>query len=99
MGGFVGRNPDKKFMIRTSIGWTLLAVPLLAGGSAWAGEKAILSPDFATLQRLIPPQPDESQWARVPWLLNLQEARKRAVKEDKPIFLWRSGGGDVLGRT
>ena len=81
------------------MGGSLLAVALLAGGSAWAAEKGIRPPEVAALQRLVPPQPDESQWARVPWLLNLKEARERAVTEDKPIFLWRSGGGDVLGRT
>jgi hypothetical protein len=57
------------------------------------------APPFAALQRLIRPQPDESKWARVAWLTNLQEARRRAVAQDRPLFLWRSGGGDVLGRT
>ncbi len=33
------------------------------------------------------------------FIQTLQDARERAVKEDKPLFLWRSGGGDVLGRT
>lgn len=51
------------------------------------------------LQTLVKPQPDESRWARVPWLTNLEEARRRAAAEDKPLFLWRAGGGDVLGRA
>ena len=64
------------------------------------GEDTTLTPQsFESLRRLIRPQPDESAWAAVPWLINLQDARERAVREDKPLFLWRSGGGDVLGRT
>jgi hypothetical protein len=55
--------------------------------------------DFAALHRLIKPQPGEAKWAEVPWLTNLQEARRRAVAEDKPLLLWRAGGGDVLGRA
>ena len=54
---------------------------------------------FEYLHRLIKPQADESKWAKVPWLTNLDEARQRAVVQDKPLLLWRAGGGDVLGRA
>jgi hypothetical protein len=55
--------------------------------------------DAAALARLIKPQSGESKWAAIPWLTNLKEARERAVREDKPLFLWRAGGGDTLGRA
>ena len=55
--------------------------------------------DPAALARLIRPQPGESKWASIPWLTNLKEARERAAREDKPLFLWRAGGGDTLGRA
>jgi hypothetical protein len=55
--------------------------------------------DWTTLHRLIKPQPGESLWASIPWLTNLKVARERAAKEDKPLFLWRAGGGDTLGRA
>jgi len=55
--------------------------------------------DSAALARLIKPQPGESKWAAIPWLTNLRDARERAVREDKPLFLWRAGGGDTLGRA
>jgi hypothetical protein len=59
-----------------------------------------LSPaSFARLHALIKPLPGESKWAKVPWLTNLAEARKRASAEDRPLLLWRAGGGDVLGRA
>ena len=61
--------------------------------------KAISPSEFPRLHALIKPQADEAKWAKIPWLTNLHEARRRAVAEDKPLLLWRSGGGDVLGRT
>jgi hypothetical protein len=70
-------------------GWT---------GSVVAGPQITIN-QLDGLHRLIKPQPNESKWARIPWLTNLQEARKRSAAEDKPLLLWRSGGGDVLGRT
>jgi hypothetical protein len=54
---------------------------------------------FEYLHRLIKPQADESKWTRVTWLTNLDQARQRAVAQDKPLLLWRAGGGDVLGRA
>lgn len=77
----------------------LFAIVLSAAGILRADDAALTSSKFELLQRLIRPQPDESQWAAVPWLTNLKNARERAAREDKPLFLWRSGGGDVLGRT
>jgi hypothetical protein len=53
----------------------------------------------AALSRLIRPQADEAKWARVPWLTDLDEARRRSVAEDRPLFVWRAGGGQVLGRA
>ena len=55
--------------------------------------------DAAALRSLIRPQPGESLWASIAWLTNLKDARERAVREDKPLFLWRAGGGDTLGRA
>jgi hypothetical protein len=77
----------------------LLAIVLSTAGVLRADDTELTSSKFESLQRLIRPQPDESQWAAVPWLINLKVARERAAREDKPLFLWRSGGGDVLGRT
>ena len=67
--------------------------------AACQAETQLKPQQFESLRQLIRPQANESAWAAVPWLINLQEARERASKEDKPLFLWRSGGGDVLGRT
>ncbi|MFT4550470.1 MAG: hypothetical protein ACI8XO_000379 [Verrucomicrobiales bacterium] len=77
----------------------LMFAALTVAASAGAAEKTITSDGFESLQRLIRPQADESHWAKVPWETSLKTARERASRENKPILLWRSGGGDVLGRT
>jgi hypothetical protein len=72
----------------------------LAGSPAPAEEKSRLTTEqFTALHKLIKPQPVEAPWARVPWLTDLAEARKRSAREDKPLFVWRAGGGEVLGRA
>jgi hypothetical protein len=76
----------------------MLATVALA--AAAAGAEPQLSPNqFAKIHKLIKPQPGESRWAEIPWLTNLSEARRRSAAEDKPLFVWRAGGGEVLGRA
>lgn len=38
------------------------------------------------------PTPAESAWLKIPWQTDLTAARKKAAKEDKPIFLWEMDG-------
>jgi hypothetical protein len=80
-----------------------LVVASVVAACGWAAsstaEEKITAEQFDQLRRLIKPRPGESLWAQVPWLTNLKEARRRAAAEDKPLFLWRAGGGDVLGRA
>jgi hypothetical protein len=66
---------------------------------SWRMGSPIPEDQFDRLHKLICPQPGESKWARIPWMWNLMEARKRAVEEDKPLLFWRAGGGDPLGRV
>ena len=82
-------SPHRAAAFLAVCGWAALA----------AAQSTTLPESFPRLHALIKPQPGESKWARVSWLTNLEEARRRAVAEDRPLFLWRSGGGDVLGRT
>ena len=76
-----------------------LPVLLALAASFVAPMKSAEPERFESLRSLIRPQPDESRWAEVSWEINLKRARERAAREDKPLLLWRSGGGDVLGRT
>jgi hypothetical protein len=72
---------------------------LAAAGLALPRQFARGAESFEELHRLIKPLPGESKWAAIPWEISLQKARERSVQEDKPLFLWRAGGGDVLGRA
>jgi hypothetical protein len=72
---------------------------LLLAATAQAGPSDLDGASFERLHRLLLPQPGESRWADLPWLTSLPEARKRAVELDRPLFVWRAGGGEVLGRA
>ena len=76
----------------------LLAACLGAGTAAADPKEALTADQFDGLSRAVRPQPGESKWAALPWQTNLKAAREKAVAEDKPLLLWRSGGGDALGR-
>ena len=52
---------------------------------------------FAKTLALIKPQPGESKWTEIPWLLSVHDARVKAAAEGKPIFIWSSGGALPLG--
>ena len=70
----------------------LLAATLAGPGRA-AEPQAIPPEQFDSLQRLIKPQPGESLFWQIPWLLNLDEALQRAAAEGKPLFIWSGAGG------
>jgi hypothetical protein len=72
--------------------FALLPLAFFAAGSLSAQE-------VLALRSLIKPQKDEAKWAAVPWRTNLAEARQEAARTDKPLFVWRAGGGEVLGRA
>ncbi len=44
------------------------------------------------------PHPDEVKWQEIPWQTDLWEARRLAVQQGKPIFLWAMNG-NPLGCT
>ena len=88
----------------------LLAVSLILGSSGGlachAGATDPPSPEkadaltattFAQHQKQIKPQPGESRWMDVPWLLDLHEARQKAAAEGKPLFIYSSGGATGIG--
>lgn len=73
-----------------------------SGGLAchlWAAEQteALTAGTFAQYQRQIKPQPGESRWLEVPWLLDLHAARQKAAAEGKPLFVYASGGATGIG--
>ena len=79
----------------------LAGLGVLSAAAPPAGPAAVTIPveQFERTHALIKPQPGESKWAQIPWMTDLAAARHRAVAEDKPLFVWRAGGGEVLGRA
>ncbi len=68
----------------------------LVVGVAPAGEP--IPPDqFSTLHKMIRVQPGEQRFWRIPWSLTISDARERASKEGKPIFVWAGAGGAPIG--
>jgi hypothetical protein len=70
--------------------------------SAFAQEQpvepaAIPAEHFATLHKLIKPQPGELRFHEIPWLIDVWEARKKAAAEGKPILAWSGAGGAPIG--
>jgi hypothetical protein len=60
--------------------------------------KPISVADFKKLREMIKPRPGEANWAEIPWMTNLWEARRKAAAEGKPLFVW-SASADALGCT
>ena len=88
-----------------SVSRVLLAAGLLLGS---AGERAapaqpapagapLNGETFAPIRRQIRPQPGESRWMEIPWLLDVHEARKKAAAEGKPLFVYSGGGATGIG--
>jgi hypothetical protein len=71
---------------------------LLAGAACTAGARQELSPaQFDRLHRMIRPQPGESRWMEVAWLIDLHEARQKAAAAGKPLFVMSGGGATAIG--
>jgi hypothetical protein len=67
---------------------TAAAVPAAAEDGVRISEER-----FATLHRMLKPQPGESRWMEIDWHPSVWEARQKAAAEGKPIFLMAGSGG------
>ena len=55
--------------------------------------KGVLKPeDMEKLRKFVKPGEGECHWAKIPWMSDVGEARKRAAAEGKPILLWVAQG-------
>jgi hypothetical protein len=83
----------------------LLAVGFMIKGFPWQTTLARPAPDprtlneetFSQLRKQIRPQPGESRWMEIPWLIDLHEARQKAAAEGKPLFVYSGGGASGIG--
>ncbi len=77
-----------------NLGMLTLAGLVLAVGRVPADEPKPISADqFDKLYKLIKPAAGESRWMEIEWHPSVWEARQKAAKEGKPIFLWAGSGG------
>ncbi len=74
----------------------VLALGVLLGAPP-GGADEFPAGDFAKLQAMIRPPAGEFAWRdEIPWLLSLNEARAKAVAEDKPLLIWNAADGSPL---
>ena len=64
---------------------------LAAGGSGRAAEPR-LPAAWESVHQLVKPHEGEGDWAAIPWLTSLWEARQTAAAKGKPILLWEMDG-------
>lgn len=71
--------------------FALLALALLpfSAGAMPDLREAVADPVLGDLVR---PTEDESRWLAINWQTDLWEARRLAVAQGKPIFLWQMDG-------
>ena len=88
---------------RASCVAVVLAAVFVAGAPfvAAAEERVAAIPDdaFESLMEEVKPQPTESPWRDIAWVTNITDARRRAVKEGKPLVICTAADGSPLGRT
>ena len=97
------------FLFKLKMTAAFVAATVAMSGSCWFTLQAradkleakaadsLSAEQFAKTLALIKPQPDESKWTEIPWLLSVHDARVKAAAEGKPIFIWSSGGALPLG--
>jgi hypothetical protein len=82
-----------------------LSVGLVMGGFGWPTSRVQSAPEntplreetFDQLRKQIRPQPGESRWMDIPWLIDVHEARRKAAAEGKPLFVYSGGGATGIG--
>ena len=67
---------------------SVLLVSLLSNGARADTPQPITPQGFETLHKSIKPQPGESLFWQIPWLLDTWEARQKAATAGKPILVW-----------
>ncbi len=71
---------------------------LVLGAAGLAGAGPTVGPaNFERLHRQIKPQPGESRWMEIHWLIDLHAARQKAAAEGKPLFVMSGGGATAIG--
>jgi hypothetical protein len=71
----------------------LASVMVLAATLPMArASEPITAEQFKQLQTAVKPASTEDKWAKIPWMTDLWEARRRAAEQGKPILVWEMDG-------
>ena len=62
--------------------------PVLAQAPAQARKPLPTSAELAQLAAVIKPSAAANKWQQIPWLTDVNDARKLAKEEKRPLFLW-----------
>jgi hypothetical protein len=73
-------------MIRPGLFLSLLLACCSAPAAAEPAQKT------AELLDVIAPTKSEQAWLQIPWETDLAAARRKAVAQNKPVFLWEMDG-------
>ena len=57
-----------------------------------SADAPITPAQFAELHAKLIQQSQSERWTQVPWITDIWEARQRALREGKPIFMWAMNG-------
>jgi len=81
--------------------WATLLLGVFAAGRSHGDDfiPKIPPDDFDRLVRAIKPQPGESPWREIPWFTNVTEARREAIRLDRPLVIFTAADGSPLSRT
>lgn len=67
---------------------------LVVVGASRADEPVALTAErFEKLHQMIKPQRGEARWMEIDWHPNIWEARQKAARAGKPLFIWAGSGG------
>jgi len=68
------------------------AAPPAAKAPRGGSKERLTVENFEKLHAIIKPQPGESKWDKIPWIMDLGVVRRKAAQENKPIFVFGTGG-------
>src|SRR5262249_44434569 len=75
--------------IRLLLGVGLLVIAAgTHGQAAEFGKPLPTSAELAKLAAVIKPSAAANKWQQIPWLTDVNDTRKLAKKEKRPLFLW-----------
>ena len=80
------------------ISTTFFSAALARTSQGKPSKDALTAGSMEDLHRLIRLQPGEYRWDEVPWYASIWHARKAAAAEDKPIFVFGTGGAGSTTR-